>query len=77
MRWCLDNVAAHAPAALLGRDVMDERALETQGVAMLVVRRKMSIDEPTASPTHTGPALVAPGSTLGGSAGGDGGLSSA
>ncbi len=73
--------------------VMDEQALEAQGVAALgkrrkilktfeVVRRNMSIDDPTAPPPPPppppcGPAPVAPASTLGCSAGSGGGLSSA
>ncbi len=70
--------------------VMDEQALEAQGVAALgarrkmlkmfeVVRRKMCIDDPTApppsGPPSGGPVPVAPGSTMGSSAGSGGGLS--
>ena len=70
--------------------VMDEQALEAQGVAALgarrkmlktfeVVRRKMGIDDPTAppppGPPSGGPVPMAPGSTMGSSAGSGGGLS--
>ncbi len=72
--------------------VMDEQALEAQGVAALgvrrkmlkpfeVVHRKMGIDDPTVPPPPPppsgGPAPVAPGSTVEGSTGSGGGLSSA
>ncbi|KAN0130639.1 hypothetical protein V8E53_011532 [Lactarius tabidus] len=71
--------------------VMDEQALEAQGVAALgarrkmlktfeVVRRKMGIDDPTAlpppPPPSGGPASSS-GSTLGSSAGSGGGMPSA
>ncbi|KAH9012279.1 hypothetical protein EDB85DRAFT_2159186 [Lactarius pseudohatsudake] len=71
--------------------VMDEQALEAQGVTALgarrkilktfeVVRKKMGIDDPTAPPpppalSSGGPAPGAPGSISGGSAGSGGGLS--
>ena len=71
--------------------VMDEQALEAQGVAALgarrkmlktfeVVRRKMGIDDPTAPPPPPPPSggpAPGSGSTLGSSAGSGGGLPSA
>ena len=54
--------------------LMDEQALEAQGVAALGARRKMDIDDPTAPPPSGAPPLSS-ASTLVSSAGSGGILS--